>query len=148
MAFFCGTLRGTISILYLLVLVVLLLYSFKYIKPKLMKKNLPNSIQNIKPIVLELKSELKKLYGDNMVQLILFGSYARGDASQESDIDLLLVLKSMKSSYYENVFINDLISDFSLNNEKYFSVLAASLEKFKLMKNPLFKRIDAEGIIL
>ena len=41
----------------------------------------------------EISKKLRKKFGDNIVKIILFGSYARGDYSAESDIDLLLVVK-------------------------------------------------------
>ena len=113
-----------------------------------MKTTLPKSTQNIKPVVKKFKKELQKLYGDNMLQMILFGSYARGNIHDESDIDLLLILNKMKSPYHENVFMNDLISDFSLDTEIYFSVIATTQKKFNFMKNPLYQIINKEGIII
>ncbi len=41
-----------------------------------------------------MKQELKQLYGDRLVQLTLFGSQARGDQKLDSDIDILVVLRS------------------------------------------------------
>ncbi|MCA6573040.1 MAG: nucleotidyltransferase domain-containing protein [Pseudanabaena sp. M34BS1SP1A06MG] len=40
----------------------------------------------------ELKSALVKLYGDRLFSLILFGSHAKGEATSESDIDVMVVL--------------------------------------------------------
>ncbi|MFN4857561.1 MAG: nucleotidyltransferase family protein [Pseudanabaena sp.] len=40
----------------------------------------------------ELKSALVKLYGDRLFSLILFGSHAKGEATSESDIDVMAVL--------------------------------------------------------
>jgi len=113
-----------------------------------MKNTLPKSTEKIKPILLKFKKELKTLYGDNMLQIILFGSYARGDIHLESDIDLLLILNNMKSPYKENVFMNDLLADFNLESEKYFSVIATTLPKFNNMKNPLYENVKNEGIML
>ena len=35
--------------------------------------------------------ELKRRYGDRIYEVIVFGSYTRGDASDESDIDVLII---------------------------------------------------------
>lgn len=43
-------------------------------------------------IVQAVKAELQRLYGDRLAKLILYGSYARGDFHEESDIDFLIVL--------------------------------------------------------
>lgn len=45
------------------------------------------------------------IYQDELIQLILFGSRARGDAKQDSDIDILIVLKNFnqdKHKYEKN----------------------------------------------
>ncbi|WP_456367169.1 nucleotidyltransferase domain-containing protein, partial [Thermococcus sp.] len=36
---------------------------------------------------------LRKRFGDSIEEVILFGSYARGDYDEESDIDLLIIGK-------------------------------------------------------
>jgi len=45
----------------------------------------------LKDILSEVKKKLKKLYGPKLFDVILYGSYARGDYDQNSDIDLLVV---------------------------------------------------------
>ncbi len=113
-----------------------------------MKTTFPKSTENIKPLVIKFKKKLKELYGDNMQQMILFGSYARGTIHEESDLDLLLLLKEMESPYHENVFMNEMVSDFSFENEIYFSVLATTLQKFKNIYHPLYKNVKKEGILI
>jgi predicted nucleotidyltransferase len=46
---------------------------------------------NIKSILDEFKAEVQRLYGGRVRDIILFGAHARGDASAESDIDVLVV---------------------------------------------------------
>lgn len=47
--------------------------------------------EKIKHFVEEIKSYLIGIYKERIKQVILYGSYARGDATEDSDIDLLLV---------------------------------------------------------
>jgi len=49
------------------------------------------SIQDIKPILDEAKERLQNIYGGRLKEIILYGSYARGDATEGSDIDLILI---------------------------------------------------------
>ncbi len=42
--------------------------------------------------VLELKKRLRHRYGDRLVRFIVFGSYARGEHTADSDIDILITL--------------------------------------------------------
>ena len=44
-------------------------------------------------VLSRLSRELKALYGDRYGGLLLYGSYARGEAHEDSDVDLLLLLK-------------------------------------------------------
>ena len=45
------------------------------------------------PILARLKRELVELYGPRLQQVLLYGSRARGDFSEESDYDVLVVLE-------------------------------------------------------
>ena len=40
-----------------------------------------------------VKAQLQLLYGERLAQVILYGSYARGDFHEESDMDFWVVLK-------------------------------------------------------
>jgi predicted nucleotidyltransferase len=46
----------------------------------------------------ELKRSLIAFYGPRLKKIVLFGSYARGEATPDSDMDVLIVLESLKSS--------------------------------------------------
>ena len=55
-------------------------------------------MKDIQPILTEFVDFSKAFYGDRLVKIILFGSYARGEANEESDVDLLVVLKDEKTT--------------------------------------------------
>lgn len=44
----------------------------------------------------EASNDLKNILGDGFAGLMLFGSYARGEAGERSDVDILVVLKGLK----------------------------------------------------
>ena len=46
----------------------------------------------IRAMIVRVKRDLSIHYGDRLQKLILYGSYARGDFHEESDIDLMAVL--------------------------------------------------------
>lgn len=39
-------------------------------------------------------AEIKKIYGTHLQEVILYGSYARGDFKEDSDIDMVQILIS------------------------------------------------------
>ena len=43
-------------------------------------------------VLKKVKSAAQQLYGDKLNKIILYGSYARGDNTDESDIDIMIVL--------------------------------------------------------
>lgn len=47
----------------------------------------------IRSILTEVKRDLTAFYGDRLQKIILFGSYARGDFHDESDIDIMPVIQ-------------------------------------------------------
>lgn len=53
-------------------------------------------------ILREFKRELTEILGDKLVDVILFGSYARGDYTDESDVDVLIIVKEKPTIDEEN----------------------------------------------
>lgn len=53
----------------------------------------------INEILEEFISVSKKKFKENLVSIILFGSYARGTATKYSDIDLLVVVKKLTENF-------------------------------------------------
>ena len=52
---------------------------------------MPNKIKDL----LELyKEEIDKLGREHLVKIILYGSYARGDFRQDSDIDIMILYRT------------------------------------------------------
>ena len=47
---------------------------------------------HLRPILLELQARLSTLFGERFHELRLFGSYARGAATEDSDVDVLVLI--------------------------------------------------------
>ena len=51
------------------------------------------SATEIRGLLARIKALLTDLYGDALVDVVLFGSYARGEQTAHSDIDVAVILK-------------------------------------------------------
>ncbi len=95
----------------------------------------------IKKIVFEFIEELKR---NNIPvdTVFLFGSYAKGNYTQDSDIDLLIV-----SPIFEGDIIEDRkkIRKYILKISSYLEIIPCSSEEFK-KKNPFIEEIIRNGL--
>ena len=100
-----------------------------------------------KRFINDLKKELKSRLNDDFIDLILFGSKARGDHTQDSDIDILLVVSSKK---YEDV-IDEVLLDLEIKHDIYnVSLLIYPKKEYEEQMtngiNLFFKNVKREGI--
>ena len=71
-----------------------------------------------------MKISAHQLYGDKLNRIILYGSYARGDNSEESDIDIMIVLNcDVEEIKKLRGLTAEMASDISLEHEVFLSVL-------------------------
>ena len=54
--------------------------------------------------LMELKEDLRDSLGDSLVGLILFGSRARGDYDNESDIDIAIIVQGLSRELKNRIF--------------------------------------------
>ncbi len=99
----------------------------------------------IEKILKGLKQELIKVLGDKFKDLILFGSYARKEESEFSDIDLLLLVKG-ELSREERSKIGKIISRFSLDNDITITCIDYPIEIFEKFNTPFLLNVKEEGI--
>ena len=68
----------------------------------------------LEDLMAELKLGFHSIYGERLKCLYLYGSYARGEQDEESDLDVLVVLDQFDSYAREVDRTGDLGSDLSL----------------------------------
>jgi len=100
----------------------------------------------LKKILNEFKQELYKLYGGRLKKVILYGSWARKEATKESDIDLVVVLEGKVIPGKEIDRMIDIITEINLKYDVLMSVYPVSEENYFNTKSPLLINIRKEGV--
>lgn len=101
----------------------------------------------IEPIVREFKAALQALYGDRLGNIVLYGSYARGDYDEESDIDLMILLNDEQVDTYAEIFrLSDFTLDFILRYGKAISVLPVPTKRYQQSFGPVYQNARREGL--
>ncbi len=106
------------------------------------------SNNEIKSILSNLKEQLLQIYNEQLIQVILFGSQARGTANTDSDLDILIVLKGEINIGNEIERTSKIIVDFSLKYDRVISRLFMSEDYFKNYQSALLRNIRQDGIVL
>jgi predicted nucleotidyltransferase len=107
-----------------------------------------NKNMNIEEILKEFRQAIIKLYGDRLSNVILYGSWARGEATEESDIDIMVVLKNIVSPSKEIDRMIDIITDINLKYNTLISVFPISDEDYPIAKSPLLINVKKEGVFV
>ena len=100
-------------------------------------------------MVHELVRGLLSILQKQMVQIVLYGSTARGTASPESDIDIALFVTDRLTPWQEDQ-LSDLVVDLNLKYNKVFSVVDIDQQTYLKWRSvtPFYQNVDREGIVL
>lgn len=90
--------------------------------------------------------ELRSLYGSRLVDVVLYGSHARGDASPESDVDLAVILDGVDSPWDELRRMDDVLWRQTLTSGITVSAVPIAQERWLAGDRPLTKSARAEGV--
>lgn len=97
------------------------------------------------------REALAALFGPRLREVVLFGSYARGEGHEDSDVDVLVVVDGltegerrevMDAAYDAAAVADDWVS---ISPLPYSSVQAADLRR---RERRLLRDVDAEGVAL
>ncbi len=106
----------------------------------------PQQIKITNYILKEFKAEVEKLYGKRLKDVILYGSWARNEATEDSDIDLLIILEGCIQPGREIDRMIDIITDLNLKYMVLISVYPVSEEDYRTLKSPLLMNVRKEGL--
>lgn len=111
-------------------------------------KKVPNKINKV---LKEFINGVNKLFGDRVKKIILYGSYARGDFNESSDIDIMILTDLTDEEivdYGEKIW--DFAYDIELDNDVLISPLIKNIDKFNYWLEilPFYMNVHNEGVVL
>lgn len=94
---------------------------------------------------------VKSIYGCHLKSVILFGSYARGDYNENSDVDIMILLDlpDMNIKEYRHQ-LSEMTYDFNMDHDLDIKPIAKNEKHFEkwLGVYPFYTNVDREGVRL
>jgi predicted nucleotidyltransferase len=103
-------------------------------------------IETLDSLLPRLRREFAGLYGSRLKGLYVFGSYARGEADSESDLDILVVLDRVDSYHAEIERTSVLVSTLSLETGVSFSRVFVSEGEWRRGQTSFILNVREEAI--
>lgn len=93
-----------------------------------------------------VKSEIRAIAGED-ARLIIYGSYARSEEREDSDVDLMVVLPDEKADFEIKNKVRDTIYDIGFDNDFVISVMVVTKTQVKKNKGfMVFGSVEKEGV--
>ena len=94
---------------------------------------------------------LQKIYGKHLKKVILYGSYARGDYNDQSDIDIMLLvdLTAAEMDAYADQ-LSDLGFEYNVDYDIWMMPVVKNKQHFEKWAEayPFYAHVQREGVIL
>lgn len=107
---------------------------------------MPEMIHNI---VYKFAGQIRRIYGDSLKKVVVYGSYARGDYQKNSDIDIM-ILVDVSDAEIKKKFnsVCDLAFDYELEYGVVISPLVKNEAHFMKWSEalPFYRNVKQEGV--
>lgn len=104
--------------------------------------------KQLRRILRLLRKELNDVLGERIEEVILYGSQARGDARDDSDIDVLIVLKDDFKYGAMIQKTSKVVAKLSLENDVVISRAFASRQQYEQSNMPFMMNVRREGMAI
>jgi len=106
---------------------------------------------NVSILVYKFTQELKKILGASLSKVIVYGSYARGDYGENSDVDIMILVKMSDDEIREvKNEIYDLAFDFELSTGIDISPIIKNEDQYEYWVDtlPFYRNVRDEGVVV
>ena len=105
--------------------------------------------EQMKELLIQYAEEVRKQYSNALKAVVLYGSYARGDNTNDSDIDILILVNLPEDEICRSrEKISDLTYEFNENHELQIMPVVISQNQFEywLQVYPFYQNIEKDGV--
>lgn len=105
----------------------------------------------IKDLVYEFAKDMQRLFGNNLSTVVIYGSYARGDYTEESDVDVMLLVRIPEDKirkYADQV--SDQAFEYLMKYGIHISPVIKNEEHFNYWVDnlPYYRNVRDEGVVV
>lgn len=108
-------------------------------------------LQTIHTLITQYLSEVQKIYGTHLKRVILYGSYARGDYTEDSDVDIMLLvdLAPEEMDSYSDA-LSELGYEYNVDHDIWMMPVVKNFQHFKqwVASYPFYSNVQKEGVVL
>jgi predicted nucleotidyltransferase len=104
--------------------------------------------KDIEPILGEVKDSLREVYGEKLKGIILYGSYARGDATEGSDIDIIVLLDEITDYDAELDTLFEIIGQIDFKYDTLISIVPMEERQYLARRLPVILNAKREGVLI
>lgn len=105
-------------------------------------------MENIESISEVFIEKIKNRYGERLSKVVLYGSYARGDQHEESDIDFMIILNDSKLQPEKVGIVGQLITEIKEQFNVLISILPVTIDRYMFSDRLFYKNVRREGIVI
>lgn len=109
------------------------------------------SRDELQSVIQRVVQDTVEMLSDKIDKIVLYGSYARGDFTSESDIDIMILLNCEEQEVQEyRKAVSRLASRILLDNDVEVSLLLRNSRSFeeKLQISSFYQNVQKESIVL
>ncbi len=107
--------------------------------------------QTMQQLIQLYVSNIHDIYGSHLKEIILYGSYARGDFRPDSDIDIMILLdlSDIDIKKYRHQ-LSDMTFDFNMDYDVDIKPIAKNEEHYRkwIDNYPFYSNVNREGVRL
>ena len=105
--------------------------------------------ENIEQVISKFVNRITELHGDKIADIYLYGSVARGNYRDDSDIDIFVTMNTDEDEIdriYLNIWQDGILGSICLDNGVILSYLLGTKENFDNDKSYLYVNIKKDGV--